>query len=78
MSVEELEKHLASLWTTTDVARLFGVTPMTVSLWRTNKRLPTIVIPGDSRAAIRFDRDEVMKWALENKIRMRTVAKRAA
>lgn len=68
MSSNELQKTLDGLWTTAHLCRLFKRTRMTISLWRRNKSLPAIVIPGDVRPTILFVPSEILAWAAANKI----------
>jgi len=79
-TTSNLQARLASLMTTRDVADMFGVTSMTVHLWRMNRGLPVIVIPGDTRPAIRYDRADVVSWAAaqERRPRLQPRAARAA
>jgi len=60
---EDLQKQLNALWTVQDVCAEYGVTPMTVHLWRTNRSMPAVVINGHGRPAVRFVPAEVRKWA---------------
>lgn len=69
--MSDFQRKLSALWTTQDVARLFDVTPMTVHLWRLNRGLPTVVIPGTLRNAVRFEREAVLAWACARNVRMR-------
>ena len=66
-----LQTQLNRLWTQNDLADKFGVTGMTIHLWRNNRGLPTIVIPGKARDAVRFAPEEVRRWARENNVKMR-------
>lgn len=70
MRTRRLQQQLTDLWTVEEVARKFGVTTMTIHNWRNDKGLPSIVIPGTDRPAVRFVPDDVRKWAREQKIWM--------
>lgn len=70
MRTHDLQTALESLWTTQDVARVFRVTPMTIHLWRQNRGMPAIVIPGEGRPAVRFREDDVCEWARSHGIRV--------
>jgi hypothetical protein len=54
---------LEELWTVQELARRAHRTAYTIHLWRANKGLPAVVIPGDQRATIRFVPNDVRKWA---------------
>jgi hypothetical protein len=69
------KSHFSDLYTTQDVARLFGVTPMTINLWR-NAGLSAIIIPGSrfaaqGRPAVRFERRDIVAWATQTGRRIR-------
>ena len=66
----QLQAQLASLWSSQEVARLFGVTPMTIWLWRENRGLPKVELKGTARPAIRFVPEDVLAWAKARQIRM--------
>jgi len=70
MRTSDLQKHINSLWTSDDVCAYFGVTPMTVYLWRQNRGLPALVFPGNARNAVRFVPDEVRAWAAKMGIKI--------
>lgn len=65
-----LQDQLNKLWTTTDLCRRFKKEPMTIYLWRRDRKLPAIIIPGSSRPTVRFVPDDVRKWAANNNIRV--------
>lgn len=65
---EHIMTQLSSLWTTADLCRLFDRTPMTITLWRRNKNLPTITIPGGLKPTVRFVPADVLAWAKANNI----------
>lgn len=71
---EQLQKHLddilANTWTAQDVSQEYGVTAMTVHLWRA-RGLPVVVIPGTARPTVRFVKDEVRAWCKKQKIEPR-------
>ena len=48
--------------------KLFGKSSITLELWRKNKGLPFVVIPGDGRPAIRFVLADVLAWAKANSV----------
>jgi hypothetical protein len=58
---EDMQKRVDALWTVKQLASHFGVTVMTVHNWR-KKGLPTIVLHGDERPALRFVKDDVQLW----------------
>lgn len=68
MNSAELQKHLNGSWTAQDVCTEYGVTAMTVHLWRA-RGLPAIVIPGQKRPAIRFVPSEVKAWTRTNGVK---------
>lgn len=85
----DLRNRLVGVYTTQDVAALFGVTPMTVNLWRARGGLDAIVLPGSriapprgaaGRPAVRFARRDVLSWAQRTgrRIRARSALKLAA
>jgi hypothetical protein len=67
MSNSRLIELLESTWTTQEIARRFGVTSMTIHLWRRRPDpLPVLEIPGHRRPSIRFVPREVQAWAKRN------------
>lgn len=68
MNSAQIQRQLDGLWTAQDVCAEYGVTAMTVHLWRA-KGMPAVVIPGQKRPAIRFVRQEVQSWARTQGIR---------
>ncbi len=54
---------LENLLTTNDLCNLFRRSLMTILIWRKNKGLPYIRIPGSKRDTIRFDQEAVLEWA---------------
>jgi hypothetical protein len=67
MGSAQLQNQLSDLWTAQDVCAYYGVTAMTVHLWR-GRGLPAVVIPGHMRPAVRFLPSEVRAWAMHNGI----------
>jgi hypothetical protein len=65
-----LQKKLDDLWSTQDLMVRFRVTAMTIHLWRENRALPALVIPGAKRPTVRFVPTEVENWAKSNKVQM--------
>lgn len=59
--------------TTGYLMRLFGRAEPTLYLWRRERGLPYVLIPGDDRAVVRYDLRKVLAWAKENRIRIRVV-----
>ena len=57
---------LEDLMTERQVAALFGRSKLTIMLWRQNRELPHVIIPGDDRDAIRYRRPAVLRWAKAN------------
>lgn len=66
MSSNKLQEQLNSMLTTADLCRMFQKTPMTIHLWRKNKGLPAVVIPGGKRPTVRFVAKDVIRWAKKN------------
>jgi len=58
-------QSLRDLLSLFDICKLFHRSPQTIINWRTYEALPTVVIPGNLRGTIRFDRKAVLKWATE-------------
>lgn len=58
-----VEEVLTGLMTTGEVARLFNRDKQTVNVWRREKGLPFVRIPGDARDTIRYRRAAVLEWA---------------
>ena len=52
-----------NLLTTSDLCKLFKRGWLTILIWRRDKGLPYVRIPGHKRDTIRFDRKAVLKWA---------------
>jgi len=48
------------------IARAFGVTSMTILKWRTEKGLPFTQLSSNGRAPIKFNYEEVTRWAKNN------------
>jgi hypothetical protein len=44
---------------------LFHVSKPGLELWKREYGLPHVVIPGDKRAAVRYDLNELLRWAEE-------------
>lgn len=63
----KLQKLVADLWTALDVAEQYNRTGMTVHLWR-EQGLPCVIIPGSSRDAVRFIKEDVVKWCKDHNI----------
>lgn len=57
----QLQRELRGLWTVQDVCERYGVTAMSVHLWR-ERGLPTLVLEGEKRPAIRFVPTDVREW----------------
>lgn len=70
MKSNALQKRLTDCWNTQDLMRRFRVTAMTIHLWRDQRGLPAVIIPGDKRPTIRFIPEEVQKWAKDNNVIM--------
>jgi hypothetical protein len=70
MPKEALLRYLNSLWTLQDLMVLFDRKELTIHLWIKNESLPVVRIPGDKRDSIRFDRDDVLRWARTKKKRI--------
>jgi hypothetical protein len=68
----ELQKFLDRCWTINDMINAFQVTGMTIHNWRAQRGLPTVVISGDRRPALRFMPSEVAEWARRNNVPMRS------
>jgi len=64
MSPKENITVLSSFMTGNQMRRLFGRTAMTLYIWRRDKGLPYILIPGEGKPSIRFDLDAVLSWAV--------------
>jgi hypothetical protein len=65
---QKIQAQFNHLWTTQNLCRLFGCTPMTITNWRRNKDLPTIIIPGGLKPTVRFVPQDILRWARRNKI----------
>lgn len=70
MNSTELQRLLERCWTIHDLSEMFQVSGMTIHNWRAYRGLPALVIPGDSRPALRFVPSEVRKWAKENGVKV--------
>ena len=64
-----LQQQLSELWTVNDICARYGVTKMTVFLWRRDRGLPAVVIEGEKRPSIRFVPDDVKAWARANNVK---------
>lgn len=73
LETAKLQKLINGLWTAQDVCERWGVTAMTVHLWR-DKGLPAVVIPGYARDAVRFVPADVRDWTKKNSIERRHAA----
>jgi len=49
-----------------DVMKMFGVGQMTIWKWRNIHEMPDILIPGNNRNNVRFDKPSILKWARKN------------
>lgn len=58
---EDMQKRVDALLTVKQLAKQYNVTVMTVHNWR-KKGLPTIVLHGDERPALRFVASDVQLW----------------
>lgn len=56
----------ANTLTAKDLVKLFRRSELTIHIWKRDKGLPHIRIPGSGRDTIRFDRPSVLTWAKEN------------
>ena len=65
LDISESAKNGIEL-TTQQVATMFGVTPMTLYNWRSNRALPYHHLPGGTKPPVRFDEGLVLKWAAMN------------
>lgn len=65
-----LQKQINGLWTAQEICERWGVTAMTVHLWR-NRGLPALSIPGYARDAVRFVPEDVKNWTKRNDIQPR-------
>ena len=73
-TIEESVKHLLTF---RQVAKMFNVSEMTLYIWKRYRGLPTIQIPGDGRAAVRFHPVDLQKWARREGIAVPTARSRA-
>lgn len=55
------DELLTGLLTTKQIARMWRVVPMTIQNWR-RRGCPSVVIPGDRRAAVRWRLEDVVEW----------------
>lgn len=69
-TASRLNKELGDLWTMQDICQALRVTPMTVTAWRKQRDLPTVVLPGSLRNAVRFIPEEIAAWAARRNIRV--------
>lgn len=67
------EEVLSGFVTEGYLRKLFKRGGLTINLWRRDKALPFVRIPGDGRDAIRYRLDEVKQWAKENDKRVYAV-----
>lgn len=67
---QTIQNLVNELWTVPELTRRFRVTAQTIHLWRANRGLPAIVIPGDRRPSVRFVPGEVEGWASGNGVTM--------
>lgn len=56
------------LLTINDMVRIFGKTRQTIHRWRVEKELPYIEYPDDTTSFVRFDKQEVIRWAKQHGI----------
>jgi len=49
-----------------DVARMFRRSKQTIALWRKHERLPYVLIKGEGRDTIRYDRAKIAIWAKQH------------
>lgn len=63
---ENIVKTTINYLTTDDLCRIFDKTKMTIYNWRLNERLPYIEVTGTKQNQIRFDWDDVRRWAVLN------------
>ena len=66
----ELQKVLERCWTINDMVERFKVSGMTIHNWRNYRNVPAVVIPGESRPALRFIPNEVIAWAKDHDVKM--------
>ena len=59
---------LGNLLTVTSIKRLFDRTDVTLYVWRKQRGMPYVKIPGDRKPGIRFDVEAVCAWADDNGI----------
>jgi hypothetical protein len=62
-ATKELQGQLDGLWDSTQTARYFNCTPMTISLWVNKYGLPAVKIPLGERVLFRFVPEEVKRWS---------------
>ena len=60
---KRLQREVDQLLDVHQVARLFGRTTMTISLWRRQQKMPTVTMIKGERTIYRFVPDDVVKWA---------------
>jgi len=60
---KRLQKELNACWTVQVMSSIFEVSTTTIHDWRRDLNLPAVVIPGESRPALRFVPSEVKVWA---------------
>lgn len=63
MIVRQLTTMFDNLLTSDDLCKMFRKTPLTIINWRKYYNLPVLLIPGNKKSAVRFDKDAVVKWA---------------
>ena len=67
-----MQRHMTTLEnciTINQAKQLFRRTEMTIYLWRRDKGMPYIQLPGGKLKSVRFDVDKILKWAKTLNIR---------
>lgn len=71
MVEEQNREVLRGLSTVSEISEMLGVSRITIHTWRKYRGLPYVVIPGDTKNAIRFRKKDVLEWAREKGVKVK-------
>lgn len=78
MTKPPVQCRTLNLLTAGQMVRLFKVTELTLRRWRKDHGLPHVIIPGDGKDNIRYDLEEVKRWARDTGHRLYLVMRKKA